>query len=185
MKVAVRLAILFAALLLVSNMAFAKIVCDQQICYNITATDENGNTYSDYWVACINNKGTGSLISDNAGFFDLYLFGGGPGWFNTSGDPGFVNGDPKWTTWIAHGTSESGFLQPIGDGWMLTGEGVRIENTRYTVQGMRIPCISCAPGFNRCGDQCVNLNTDSNNCGECGNVCSPLYECRIGHCIED
>ncbi|MFZ3138180.1 MAG: hypothetical protein WA126_12420 [Thermodesulfovibrionales bacterium] len=142
MKVAVRLAILVAALLLVTNMAFAKCSIDQLICYDIIATDEYGNTDSDYWEVCLNNDGTGSLYSDNAETsYDLYLFGGGPGWFNTSGYPGFVNGNPRWTTWIARGEDESGFLQPIGEGLMLTGEGVRTENTRYTVQGMKVPCI--------------------------------------------
>ena len=53
---------------------------------------------------------------NNRNTYDLYLFGGGPGWFNTSGYPGFVNGNPNWTTWIAHGKNESGFLQPIGEG---------------------------------------------------------------------
>ena len=47
--------------------------------------------------------------------YDLYLFGGGPGWFNTSGDPA-IGGNPRYTTWIARGKNESGFLQPIGDG---------------------------------------------------------------------
>ena len=120
--------------------------CDIQLCYNIVATDENGNTNSDSWQVCLNDDGTGSLCSDNAGTcYQLYLFGGGPGWFNTSGYPGFVNGKPKWATWIAHGTNESGFLQPIGEGGgggdLLTGEGVHIGNTRYTVQGKKVPCL--------------------------------------------
>jgi hypothetical protein len=145
MKVVVRLAILVAALLLVTNMAFAK--CDNLICYDIVATDEYGNTNSDLWEVCLNNTGTGSLCSDNAETcYQLYLFGGGPGWFNTSGYPGFVNGNPKWATWIAHGEYESGFLQPIGEGGgggdLLTGEGVHIGgSTRYTVQGKKVPCI--------------------------------------------
>ena len=46
MKVAVRLAILVATLLLVTNMAFAQ-CCDQLACYDIVATAENGNTNND------------------------------------------------------------------------------------------------------------------------------------------
>ena len=155
MKVVVRLAILVAALLLVTNMAFAQTpptacdsACDKEyVCYDIIATDEYGNTNSDSWQVCLNDDGTGSLYSNNAGTcYQLYLFGGGPGWFNTSGYPGFVNGKPKWATWIAHGEYESGFLQPIGEGGggggdLLTGEGVHIGNTRYTVQGKRVPCL--------------------------------------------
>jgi hypothetical protein len=138
MKVAVRLAILVAALLLVTNMAFAK-VCDQMICYDIIATYENGDTDTDYWEVCLNNDGTGSLYSENAyTSYNLYLFGGGPGWFNTSGDPA-IGGNPRYTTWIARGTNEAGFLQPIGDGYLLTGEGESNGN-RYTIQGKKIPC---------------------------------------------
>jgi len=60
MKAAVRLAILVAALLLFTNMAFAQ--CDQEVCYNITATFENGYTDSDYWEVCLYNEGTGNLL---------------------------------------------------------------------------------------------------------------------------
>jgi hypothetical protein len=140
MKVVVRLAILVAALLLVTNMAFAQ--CDQFICYDIVATDQNDDTNTDEWEVCLNNNGTGSLYSDEADTdYNLYLFGGGPGWFNTSGSPA-IGGNPRWTTWIARGINESGFLQPIGDGYMLTGEGLHEgEGTsRYTVQGIKVPC---------------------------------------------
>jgi hypothetical protein len=143
MKAAVRLAILVAALLLVTNMAFA--ACYQEVCYNITATYENGDTNTDFWEVCLNNDGTGSLLSYNAyASYDLYLFGGGPGWFNTSGDPAF-GGNPTWSTWIARGTNEAGFLQPIGDGvgpngYMLTGEG-ESNGYRYTIIGNKVPCF--------------------------------------------
>jgi hypothetical protein len=187
MKVAVRLAILVAALLLVTNMAFA--ACDQTVCYNITATYENGNTNSDYWEVCLYNEGTGYLYSDNAETnYDLYLFGGGPGWFNTSGDPAF-GGKPRYTTWVANSKNESGFLQPIGDGvgadgYMLTGEG-ESNGYRYTILGNKVPCISCDPGYTLCDHQCVDLLNDPNNCGECGYGCAPAYDCQGGHCIMD
>jgi hypothetical protein len=137
MKLFVRLAILVAALLLVANMALA--FCDKPICYDIVATEQNGDTYNDYWEVCLYDEGTGDLCSDNAGCYSLYLFGGGPGWFNTSGYPGFVNGNPNWTNWILHGTTESAFLQPIGEGWLLTAEGVH-DGNRYTAQGKKVPC---------------------------------------------
>jgi hypothetical protein len=153
MKILLRLAILVAALSLVTNMAFAS--CYQFICYDIIATQENGNTNSDFWQVCLNNNGTGYLFSDNdpGNTYSLYLFGGGPGWFNTDGspqsgeNPNFITsiGNPNWTTWIAHGANESGFLQPIGEGYMLTGEGVRIGNTRYTIQGEKVSCIKKQP----------------------------------------
>jgi hypothetical protein len=137
MKVLVRLAILVAALLMVSNMAFAQ--CDQQLCYDIVTTDEYGNTIPDLWQGCFDNDGTGQGHSVNENYdVDLYLFGGGPGWFNTSGDPA-IGGNPRYTTWIIQSDDVSGYLQPIGDGYMLTGEGVQ-NGTRYTVQGWRVPC---------------------------------------------
>jgi len=142
MKAAVRLAILVAALLLFTNMAFAQ--CDQEVCYNITATFENGYTDSDYWEVCLYNEGTGNLFSENTdNTYDLYLFGGGPGWFNTSGDPA-IGGTPRYTTWIAWGKNESGFLQPIGDGvgapgYLITGEGQN-DGNRYTIMGTKVPC---------------------------------------------
>jgi hypothetical protein len=186
MKVILSLAILVATLLLFTNMAFAPPQCDQTVCYNITATYEDGNKNTDYWEVCLNNFGTGSLHSNNAStYYNLYLFGGGPGWFNTSGSPA-IGGNPVYTAWIAWGEYESGFLQPIGDGagadgYMLTGEGESNGN-RYTVLGMKVPCLSCNPGYTKCGAQCVNLNNDPNNCGECGNVCDSVFECSGGHC---
>jgi hypothetical protein len=138
MKVVVRLAILVATLLLVANMAFA--FCDQLICYDIVATYENGNTNSDYWEVCLYNSGTGDFHSHNTDlYYNLYLFGGGPGWSNTSGDPA-IGGNPRYTTWIAWGKNEAGSLQPIGDGYMLTGEG-QSDGYRYTIQGKKVPCM--------------------------------------------
>jgi hypothetical protein len=147
MKVVVRLVILVAALLIVTNMSFAQdnLLCDNNlICYDIIGTDENGNTNTDFWEVCLNEEGTGLLLSDKTGTYELYLFGGGPGWFNTSGDA-TISGKPRYTTWIARGEYESGFLQPIGDGagadgYLLTGEGVR-ETTRYTIKGKKVPCM--------------------------------------------
>lgn len=144
MKVLVRLAILVAALLLVTNLAFANgCPIEEKLCYDIIGTDENDNTNSDSWEVCLYDDGTGLLYSDKTGLYNLYLFGGGPGWFNTNGYPGFVNGDPKWATWIAHAENDSGFLQPIGEGGskgdLLVGEGVR-DGIRYTVQGRKVPC---------------------------------------------
>ena len=139
MKVAVRLAILVAALLLVANMAFAQVVCDQELCYDIITTDQYGNAIPDSWTGCFDNNGVGQGYSVNENYYvDLYLFGGGPGWFNTSGDPA-IGGNPKWSTWIVRSDDVSGFLQPLGDGYMLTGEGVS-NGTKYTVQGVRVPC---------------------------------------------
>lgn len=41
----------------------------------------------------------------------------------------------------------------------------------------------CPPGETLCGTQCVNTQTDENNCGACGNVCPSDQECVAGACV--
>src|SRR4051812_14541383 len=40
----------------------------------------------------------------------------------------------------------------------------------------------CAPGFTECSFTCVDLNTDNNNCGQCGHICPPTEQCTGGVC---
>ena len=41
----------------------------------------------------------------------------------------------------------------------------------------------CSSGFTKCGNDCVNLLTNSEHCGACGNACDPLNEtCISGSC---
>jgi hypothetical protein len=43
-------------------------------------------------------------------------------------------------------------------------------------------CI-CAAGLTSCGASCVDINTDVNNCGGCGQTCGPIVsECSAGQC---
>jgi len=42
---------------------------------------------------------------------------------------------------------------------------------------------SCAPGQEMCGAQCVNTNSDPNNCGACGNSCNG-FSCCNGQCTD-
>ncbi|MDF2692115.1 MAG: Tryptophan synthase alpha chain [Labilithrix sp.] len=41
---------------------------------------------------------------------------------------------------------------------------------------------SCGVGADICGEQCVNLQSDTQNCGECGNACPASYYCSAGTC---
>jgi hypothetical protein len=41
---------------------------------------------------------------------------------------------------------------------------------------------ACAPGLTGCNGTCTNTNTDSNNCGKCGNVCTAGQICVNGTC---
>jgi hypothetical protein len=34
-----------------------------------------------------------------------------------------------------------------------------------------------------CKGQCTDINTDSNNCGQCGNMCTDTQTCQDGKCI--
>ncbi len=42
--------------------------------------------------------------------------------------------------------------------------------------------VSCALGLTDCSGSCVDLQTDSGNCGGCGGVCSPGDNCVGGNC---
>ena len=42
---------------------------------------------------------------------------------------------------------------------------------------------ACPPGFTKCNGACVNLQTDSANCGACSNVCSGDSGCTNGACV--
>jgi hypothetical protein len=43
----------------------------------------------------------------------------------------------------------------------------------------------CGPGLTRCGDTCVDLGSDLNNCGSCGVYCpaGPGWVCSDGSCV--
>jgi hypothetical protein len=47
------------------------------------------------------------------------------------------------------------------------------------IRGGKGPCLE---GRTNCRGQCVNLNLDENNCGQCANVCSSPEECINGTC---
>ena len=90
------------------------------------------------------DDGTGELYAYEEDFScNLYLFGGGPGWFNATGAPAF-GGKPNWSTWLAIKCSidEAFSLQPIGEGYLLTGVGEYMDG-RYTVTGKKVPMSNC------------------------------------------
>lgn len=41
----------------------------------------------------------------------------------------------------------------------------------------------CTKGFTPCPDGCKNLETDNNNCGQCGTVCPTGAPCTNGACL--
>jgi len=130
MKVFLILAMLVATSLVVTNMAFAIPICDEQVCYDVLSTDEDSISHTEGWLVCLNNDATGILM----GIHPLALFGNG-----TIGS-GF-NAHPKWTKWIIHSTGISGEITTDIFGIFLWGEGyVTATNSRFIVQGTKVPC---------------------------------------------
>jgi hypothetical protein len=133
MKGILKLLILVAALLLVTNIAFAAPICDEHVCYNVSVTYQDGTSHGEFWSVCLNDDGTGSL----GGLISMYLFGRGPFGFSFDAHPG-------WTKWVIHNAAPL----LIGDIWtdqfgfFLTGEGYAgaTVNSRWTVNGMKSPC---------------------------------------------
>ncbi|CAM2802991.1 Stigma-specific protein, Stig1 [Legionella steigerwaltii] len=46
-----------------------------------------------------------------------------------------------------------------------------------------VPGGGCQTGTIACNGSCVNTQTDNNNCGACGNVCSTGSTCSSGQCV--
>lgn len=42
-------------------------------------------------------------------------------------------------------------------------------------------CVACETDI--CGDECVNFDKDSMNCGGCGIKCDPTRDCQMGSCV--
>lgn len=150
MKVVVRLAIVITALLLVSNMAFAltstDCTGDQVVCYNVTVSYPDETAFSFIYKFCLNNDGTGNLCFPPSACVDyLKAYGGGPGWFNFSGDPQYGE-NPNWSIWVANLTFSgfSGIYQPIGEGYLLTGVETYpgASGARGIAKGIKVQCPS-------------------------------------------
>lgn len=44
------------------------------------------------------------------------------------------------------------------------------------------PMLDCLGGSRQCGDACVIISTDRENCGDCGNKCADGEVCAMGKC---
>jgi hypothetical protein len=149
MKVMVKLAILVAVMLMVSNGAFAvtPTTCtgDQVVCYKVNITYDVGKNLNNIiYQFCLNDDGTGALCwpgDECASYFKV--FGGGTGWFNFDGAPQ-SNGNPNWSIWVANNINGwAGIYQPIGEGYLLTGVQTYGPTTnRAIVNGVKVQCPS-------------------------------------------
>jgi hypothetical protein len=146
MKVLVRLAVVVAILLMVSNVAVAgSSTCtgDQVVCYKVTISYDTGSTLNNIiYGFCLNDDGTGAFCQwgdECASYFKA--FGGGTGWYNFDGAPQHGE-NPNWSLWVANNVNGwAGIYQPIGEGNLLTGVQTYGPTTnRAIVNGIRIPC---------------------------------------------
>ena len=129
MKAMTTIAIFVATLLLAAHMAFA-ISCDQEVCYDVTKTYENGVTGTTTWRVCLTNDGIGNID----GSFPIQLFGGS---VNGTG----FDAQPNWTTWIIVSPNETGHIWTDTFGLYLNGEGyLVVQDLRWTVKGIKVPC---------------------------------------------
>ncbi len=60
----------------------------------------------------------------------------------------------------------------------------------FSCAALALLCVSCGPSALNCatdevicGSVCANLQSDSSNCGECGNDCGQGYICVSGGCV--
>ncbi|MGH8327355.1 MAG: hypothetical protein ACRET2_11375 [Steroidobacteraceae bacterium] len=70
---------------------------------------------------------------------------------------------------------------PCPPGQTCTSHYSRLPNGRptLTTPTCKGPCPS---GQTKCNGQCVDLESDTNNCGSCGNVCVSPSNCQNGQC---
>jgi Stigma-specific protein, Stig1 len=61
-----------------------------------------------------------------------------------------------------------------------------VLSVTFAAVGCESPIVGakCQAGFTRCADECVNLQRDFRNCGECGNLCQGFF-CFKGECADD
>jgi hypothetical protein len=148
MKTVVRLAMVVAALLVVSigNVEAQCILpaCDESLCYDITATAENMTGGEDTWFICLHDNGDGQFYSQDLSptVVQMHLFGGGLGWPNFTGNPMF-GGNPNWTMWIAHSSSRAGFLRTIGPGKDLIEAFGDQSGLRFIATGKKVALSNC------------------------------------------
>lgn len=67
----------------------------------------------------------------------------------------------------------------------LTPEDVSVESCEGCVSGERCvdsACV-CQEDLSRCGEVCVDLNSDREHCGQCGEGCA--VACYEGQCVMD
>ena len=139
MNLFVRLAIVVATFLLITNMTFA-FECDEEVFFNLTSTSADRSTTSGTIAVCLNDDGYGGMLpigEDPGPVMPLMLFGGSP--FGASFD--LV---PGWSTWIIMQPDDvpvpvGGFFWTQADGIYINSEGYSGE-FKWIMKGSKVPC---------------------------------------------
>jgi len=92
----------------------------------------------------------------------------------------FASANLTGTCWFA----DTLFNRPNFRGSNLTAEQLASAATVTcsTILPNGKPAVQCAKELTCCIDVCTDTDTDPNNCGTCGNVCTPPQNCDQGGC---
>src|SRR5262245_55007986 len=82
---------------------------------------------------------------------------------------------------LAQGISRRTFWRgAIGGAAGLLAIDVRTTHAQE-IFGAGTPVPACPPGTSDCGGQCVDVMTDDDNCGSCGESCASLGGIGLGY----
>jgi hypothetical protein len=81
---------------------------------------------------------------------------------------------PQLAAFVALGLVAIGCTSLLGD-FEVSGSGPNCTGPNCTPEG-------CNPGQNKCGEVCIDLQTDTANCGACGRACTAGLACGGGNC---
>lgn len=122
---------------------------------------------------------------DGASGADTGLASSTAGTSSASADDGVVTTSSPTTTSAEGGSgSGSGTTAPVATGSGGDSTGSVLDGTSSGSGDSS--GSSTGLGCTMCPDGCVDLMTDHDNCGECGNDCHPVQEiCEMGMCVPD
>jgi hypothetical protein len=93
---------------------------------------------------------------------------------------------------MARGMTERSFdelARGLASGTLSRGKALRLMGAALvggalaSLPGAAWADDRCSQGQTRCGDRCVNLQTNERHCGSCRNRCGPNQTCCNGRCV--
>jgi hypothetical protein len=108
-------------------------------------------------------------------------------WAGLSRVPPFGMGAPMSQETANHSFDE--LARGLANGTLSRGKAIRLMGSALlgaalaSVPGVAWANDRCSQGQTRCGDRCVNLQTNERHCGSCRNRCGPNQTCCKGRCV--